>query len=350
MKVYYAVKSLYSQKNPYTRTLANGLSQLDSSIEFVWEHDYFWTEEIFTCDIVHIHWPEQLLMFGNYSSDEFRERLGKIKNAGVKIVVTCHNLAPHKKKNDERIACYNAAYSMADVIVHLGHCSFELFKKKYEFVRNVEIPHHVYDQVYTSIPSRDDAVARLKLNTSKKYILCFGQFRNDEERTLVSNVYKTLKNDGIRVLAPAFSPVLHRRKNVFQVLKSWVNYLRYSILYPGIKKCSNLVPDEELPYYYAAADICLIQRKDILNSGNLPMALLMGNVVVGPNVGNVGQILLETGNYSFNPESPESILDSVKLALSASKEKGAQNRQWAQSNLLTSIVCEKLLAVYKNLM
>ena len=37
-----------------------------------------------------------------------------------------------------------------------------------------------------------------------------------------------------------------------------------------------------------------IQRTDILNSGNVPLALSFGRVVTGPDSGNIGGLLAET--------------------------------------------------------
>lgn len=52
----------------------------------------------------------------------------------------------------------------------------------------------------------------------------------------------------------------------------------------------------------SVADIALLQRVKILNSGSLPLNFYFGNVVVGPDVGNVGEILKKTGNPVFNVE------------------------------------------------
>lgn len=50
-----------------------------------------------------------------------------------------------------------------------------------------------------------------------------------------------------------------------------------------------------------------IQRTDILNSGNVPLALSFGRVVTGPDSGNIGGLLAETGNPAFDPADPRSV-------------------------------------------
>ena len=110
------------------------------------------------------------------------------------------------------------------------------------------------------------------------------------------------------------------------------------------------VKDEDLPYYYAASDTALIHRKEILNSGNLPMAFYMGKVVVGPNVGNVGTILDETSNPTFDIHKIDSLKDAIEKALVLNKQgKGEENRKYAIDNFSTERVAQLHINLYKSL-
>lgn len=351
MKIYFGVDNFFTASNPYARTLAEGLGKIDSSIESGCGLKAFWSDEIFKYDIVHIHWPDLMLVppGRKRTSDELKERLKDIKEKQIKIVSTCHNLIPHTNHNDDRMAAYDVVYSYSDAIIHLGTYSLQILLEKYPSIRQVVIPHHVYDQLYTSLPSKIEALNHLKLQPNFKYLLCFGKFRSDEERQLVIDINKHLRNLGFKILAPGFSPVDLRRKNPRVLFKSHMNYLLNTVKYPSIIKSYRFVPDSEVAYYFAAADVCLIPRKHILNSGNLPLSMLMKNVVVGPDMGNVGQILKETGNPSFNPESIESVIDAVRSAIELGSRQGYRNYQWVQTHLLTSIICNQLHDLYNSL-
>lgn len=76
-----------------------------------------------------------------------------------------------------------------------------------------------------------------------------------------------------------------------------------------------------------------IQRTDILNSGNVPLALSFGRVVTGPDSGNIGGLLAETGNPAFDPADPRSVDIALERAarLSAT-DQGARNRAYAQEH------------------
>ena len=348
MKIYYSVYDLSKEVNPYTRTLAEGIQKLDKNTAFVWGHKYFWTDEIFSCNIVHIHWPEQLLN-GGHTSDDLEKRLAHIKAKGGKVVATCHNFSPHLMRAPERVKAYQATYAQADAIIHLGEYSCNVLKEQLPTTRHVVIPHHVYDRIYTSMPSREEAVRRLKVDGSKRYVLCFGAFRNDEERNLAIDVAKKLRANGVSVAAPGFA-VINRRNNPKVKIPSVWQYIKYSLLYPNILKCRNKVADKDVPYFYALADVCMIPRLEILNSGNVPMALLMGKCVVGPDVGNVGELLRTTGNPTFAPHEINSVVPAVRKALDMADSKGKENRNWALKNLNTDLICQKTFALYQSIL
>ena len=90
----------------------------------------------------------------------------------------------------------------------------------------------------------------------------------------------------------------------------------------------------------------LIQRVDALNSGNLPMAFHAGKVVVGPNVGNVGQILRETGNFTFDPHDTDSAVCALQKALTETT-KGKENRTYAKEHWASDLIATALLKCYQ---
>ena len=101
------------------------------------------------------------------------------------------------------------------------------------------------------------------------------------------------------------------------------NRIKFSKKYVDVKDTSLL---------FSAADIVFIQRKQILNSGNLPMGFAAGKVVVGPQVGNVGEILKSTGNPTFNPDNEQSVVEAVKKGLALVKQGlGERNKNFALS-------------------
>ena len=67
----------------------------------------------------------------------------------------------------------------------------------------------------------------------------------------------------------------------------------------------------------------------------MPLAYAAGKVVVGPSIGNVGNILKETNNFLFNPEDRESVKSALLNAIEEIKKGdniGKNNFRYAKTN------------------
>lgn len=334
--------------NPYVRTLMDGVSNLDKNVVFGFGTKIFWSDEIFQYDIVHIHFPADYIDFFSKSSISvlLEQRFYELKSKGIKIIATCHNLTPHYERDNNKIEAYHITYKVADYILHLGEYSLELLKDSYPHAKHLLLPHHTYDKLYNII-DRNDSIKKLSLESSKKYILCFGDFRADEEREMIDGIVGHYYKDKIEVLAPHYYKYAKRR-NKIKMFIAWLKTKVKSFTSKGLHLYGKYVSDDILPYFYGAADVCLIQRKKILNSGNLPMAFYMGKVVVGPNVGNVGHILKQTGNPTFDPENENSVFEAVdKAFVLSAQDYGLKNKKYADDNWSTAKISEQLYHIYK---
>lgn len=352
MKIYVAVDNPFNIKdNPYIRTLIDGINNQYDDVIWGYGLSVFWDNTIDEYDIIHIHWPhyfKSFLISNNIQISKFQNRLIYLKNRGIKIVSTCHNLTPHYSKDDLSINLYNITYSLSDCIIHLGEHSLSLFKEKYPEKIHYLLYHHIYDTIYHDSPSFEASVKALKLNANRKYILCFGIFRDNEERKLVIRLSKYLKDKNIAILAPSFVRI-PKRKNLLYLIKPFLQYYYYKIRYQNIITTKYYVDDKTLLYYFGASSVSLIQRVKVLNSGNVPLGFLMKNVVVGPNVGNVGKWLIETKNPIFNPHEIDSLYKAIDLAINDNK-RGIENYQYAINHLTTNLISSKLYSYYKQLL
>ena len=332
MKVYFVVKE------PSERTINHFVSSLGNALqkqgcEVAYGLKLLWTDEVLDCDIVHFQWPEGIFgLFGHQVTDEelarMNQRLMWLKEHGKKVFYTCHNLKPHTNRNENLLHLYDLICNNADYVHHLGNYSCNLLQSKYPNAIHVVIPHHIYDDVLSFNISQVEARQRLHLPTDKKIILSFGKFRTEEERNFVLSIKD--------------SSLLTLHSSLF--LTRLYHTIRYKL--KGIRFCNEAIPDDLMQCYFCAADVVLIQRLDILNSGNLPMAFHAGKVVVGPDVGNVGQILRETGNFTFDPKHTERAIDALKNALEATS-KGGDNKTYATEHWSSERIAASLLKCYQ---
>lgn len=350
MKVFVLIENPYEKhQNPYVKTLIDGINAQYDDVEWGYGLSTFWNDEIYEYDIIHIHWPNVFIWDKRYISNaiNFEQRIKEIKNKGVKIISTCHNLEPHYSTNPLEFQLYKITYKYSDCIIHLGNYSLNLFKEKYPKVKHVLLLHHIYDTIYTQIPTRKESIEALKLNPNENYILCFGAFRSNEERALVIQLSKYLSKKDVKILAPSFLRI-PKRRNKFYVVKALLQYYYYKIKYPNIITTKYFVDDNKLLYYYGVSSVSLIQRVKILNSGNVSLGFQMGNVVVGPNIGNVGTWLNETKNYTFESNKIDTLFYAIESALKDGK-RGMENQQYAYDYLSIKNISSNLYCYYKGI-
>lgn len=357
MKVYFVVKE------PTERTINHFVSSLGNALqkqgcEVVYGLKLLWTDDILDCDIIHFQWPEGIFgLFGHQVTDEelkrVNQRLVWLKEHGKKLFYTCHNLKPHTNKNENLLRLYELIYSNADYVHHLGNYSCELLQSQYPNARHVVIPHHIYDNVLSFSVTQQEARQRLHLPQDKKIILSFGKFRNNKERQFVLSIKNKCNHSPLfgrgaggeaLFLMPGFYRETLHTWNPKKLITRLYHTIRYKL--KGIRFCNEAIPDELMQCYFCAADVVLIQRLDILNSGNLPMAFHAGKVVVGPNVGNVGPLLRETSNFTFDPHDMRSAVSALQNALEATS-KGDENIAYAVKHWSSNMITTKLLKCYQ---
>ena len=350
MRIYFVVsKPSERTVNHFVSSLGNALQK--QGCEVVYSHKRLWTDDVFDCNIVHFQWPEyvfgpQKQKFSDNDITRISHRLTQLKVKGIKIFVQVHNLKPHRKNDKNILRLYELLYLQADVMVHMGCYSRELLQSQYPNAQHVVIPHHIYDDVYSFDIPQEEARQHLHLPTDKKIILSFGRFRTEEERNFVLSIKDsslfTLHSS--LFLMPGFYRETLHTWNPIKFITRLFHTINYRL--KGIKFCNDIIPDDLMQCYFCAADVVLIQRFDILNSGNLPMAYHAGKVVVGPDVGNVGEILRETGNFTFDPHDIRSAISALQKALTETT-KGKDNKTYATEHWAPDLIAATLLRYYQ---
>lgn len=333
--------------NPYVQSLQDGLRELGHTVTM--STCEFWRAEG-RYDVVHFHWPQTLFQWNEngITADDVQRvagQLKKIKESGTAVVYTRHNSISHACSNPMAAELLRLVERESDTIVHMGAFSKrEVLRQKSGAAtqRHVIIPHHAYD--WYKLVSRAKARKRLGLKESAKVVLSFGVFRTDEERMLVADACQQARIPGLNLIAPLLFVGL--KGTDAEHVKDEIRR-RVGDLMP--KQRTGRISDEDLPLYFAAADVVFLQRVSILNSGNLPLGFFLSKVVVGPDVGNVGEILRQTGNLVFNPSRPETAARAIRRAVRlAASGKGAENREYALTHWSSKKVSRALVAAYRD--
>lgn len=355
MNIFQAIKNPYEAPNPYIYTLMDGINKQFKDINWSWGYE-LWTPQIYNVDIIHIHWPTWLLKPNEKETKSLNEldfKLKELKKNNVKIIATCHNLEPHYCNDTFQRELYDVVYRNCNLILHLGEYSLCQLKQKLPYINHKLLPHHIYDEIYVHFPKREECIKKLNLSKKALYILCFGAFRNIEENKLVLDIAQHFKKRNIYILAPSYEE-LPTPKNIIEKIRNefYKLYLKYKYHIIITGKTTNTVSNDLVPFYYGASNICLIHRKKILNSGNITMAMMMGKIIVGPNIGNVGDILTKINNPTFNINNNETIYESIDKAinLSLTSNLGSINKSISFENLSTHRISAQLYNIYKEIL
>lgn len=308
-------------------------------------------------DIIHFQWPEEVVGWNCHNPDtvkQLQQRIDYFRSLGTRFVYTRHNTAPHYANPVIRQA-YEVIESCSDTVVHMGRYSQCEFQSRYPDSRSVVIPHPIYEHTYNENISRAEARRKLNIPEDRFVITAFGKFRNNDEIRMVLKSFLRLRMPKKFLLAPRMLPFSKKpgHRNAWKRALSYVGYRLAPLL---LKLCNvragaseELVDNSELHYYIAASDLIFVQRKRILNSGNVPLAFLFHKVVIGPYTGNVGELLQETGNPAFDPNDTKSIVQALKQAKQLSEAgKGEENYQYARRFMNLKKVAAAYVEVYNN--
>ena len=347
MKIFIAIfgDDPHRAENPFVSTLEGEILSRHNDIEFASQQDLFWNED--NWDIIHIMWPDVFVPAIREGKNLY-ERLLWLKQHGTKVVSTIHNFWSHSHSAEEDFFfAYQIVYSLSDLMIHLGEYSKYKFEGLYHQAKHIVIPHHVYNTIYPEMPEKKNALVHLGYKDGV-YVLVFGAFRHIEEKNLMFSVVRN--NPNIRFIIPRLYDIPHGKLN-WRWLKQRIKYSYYKLVYPNLM-CSGetFVSEANLKYYYAATDISFIPRMNNLNSGNLPLGMLMGHVIVGPSIGNVGELIRSTQNFTYEFGNYESIKEALNKALAAvPQRKGEKNREYALKNWNTKKIAEMYYNTYKSL-
>lgn len=352
MKVLLAFPNNITQSNPFVKVLYWGLQQ--AGCDVTWDLEEFWNNASHY-EIIHVQWPDSLFKSWNPSQQDVARLFTHIQSIKKhsKLVYTRHNERPHFTANEKKSECYSIIEQNADAIIHLGNSGVEQYKKinntsAYHFI----IPHHIYEGEYNMSISKSQARTKLQIPQESFTILSFGAFRDPSEASLILSAFDKIKKKEKYLLSPRLEEVDLKKCYPKNWRFDWRHFKRIpiDIEYDKIHFGQTFISDKMLPYYFNASDLVIIQRTNTLNSGNIPLAFLFKKAVIGPNVGNIGELLKQSNNPVFNPNVSNSLANIINAASKLSLESiGEANYQLAIRDFNVRLSAERYLAVYKAL-
>ncbi|MCS3678770.1 glycosyltransferase involved in cell wall biosynthesis [Salinibacter ruber] len=345
MKVLQAAKPR-AAANPFIRLLVEAIGRHPSVQRADCGVEQFW-EGPDGEDVLHLHWPHVLFDWDEPTRDQLRRAGKKLEEwaACSTVVSTFHDPHPHRGDSPAYRALYRRVFEWSEGIIHMGEASKQCFTRKFGGEKDQKhevIPHGTYD-CFPDTVSEKKAREHFELGLDAYVILAFSGVRHPEDTNLLLEGFSATRSLRKKLLVA--NSLSRSSKKTIDFYKQWIRIT----LDPRIVAKEQFVPDENVQYYLNAADVLVIPKKKVLNSGNVALGFTFGTVVVGPDEGVVGEVLRKTGNPTFNPDSTSSLAGALTRAEALSEHgRGEKNQEYAEKKMKWGDIAEKHIQFYQS--
>lgn len=203
------------------------------------------------------------------------------QNKHTKIISVLDNVIPHEKRPGDMTF---TKYFLKPVNAFLS-MSKEVLKDLRTFTDKEAVfsPHPLYDNYGTAV-SKDDACKKLGLASDEKYLLFFGFIR---------------KYKGLDLLLEAMNDERIRSKNLklivagefYEDRESYDQLIAKYSLRDSVKLFTEFIPNEEVRYYFSAADVVVQPYKSATQSGITQIAYHFEKPMIVTNVGGLPEVV-----------------------------------------------------------
>lgn len=231
------------------------------------------------CDIVHYQFfrrKEEVLFF------KF------LKWKGIKLIITAHNVLPHENKKVDyflKSIVYNNANA---IIVHSDYIKKKLVENfSIDSSKINIIPHGNFDYYLPNHEiTREQSRASLSLENTDNILLFFGFIRPYKGVDLLLKAFERAAEKDAKLKLIIAGSVLEGRKSLLKEIEDQKFKDR---IFPIL----TYIPNEEVVNYFKAADLVVLPYKDIDHSGIIHLAYSFGKAVLGTNVGDFNEVIVD---------------------------------------------------------
>jgi glycosyltransferase involved in cell wall biosynthesis len=254
----------------------------------------------------------------------------------AKVIFICDNVIPHERRPGDRLFT-RYAFGAGDGFVVQSRAVERDLLSLFPGVPHAYVPHPVYNGFGSPLP-RSEARARLGI-TATNVLLFFGYVR---------------KYKGLHVLLDAMALLGERRDIALLVVGEFYDgeqAYREQISRLGLDGIvtlrSDYVPNEEVKYYFSAADALVLPYTSATQSGIAQIAYHFDLPVIATNVGGLSEVVRDgvTG-LLVPPDDPRALAGRiVEYFTSVDRDRlrrtvGEEKKNYSWGNLVAAI--EKL--------
>jgi glycosyltransferase involved in cell wall biosynthesis len=235
-------------------------------------------------DVINLHWTARIMQreptreAALDSRAKFMNALTEAKLRGIKTSWTVHNLLPHEGNYlDLETELANFIADTVDIVHVMNPDTANLVAEHYTLPESkiVHIGHSSYWGVYDQSNNQSSARSHFGIPSEVPVVLYLGRIRPYKGLTALVGAYSALQSatpETVLMLGGKATP--QDIEDLKALLPQSANIIaRYEY-----------IPADDLPLWFAAADVAVFPYEQILNSGSIEMAVSFGLPVVLPNL------------------------------------------------------------------
>lgn len=259
-------------------------------------------------DVVHVHWPHGLYknprQFLHVLIMLVAYRL--LKN---NVVWTVHELDAYESHYPRIDAWFRAVLMKlcCRLFVHGEYTRHEV-QARHGFVRPIDIARHPsYIGWYKDEATREQARQKLGLPETALVYLFFGYVKPYKGVEDLIEAFRSVQ-ESQAILLVVGKPLDEKIRNKIESLASADPRIRTSLGY---------IADDDIQYYFRAADVVVFPFRHTQTSGSLMLALSYGCPVIAPAIATLPEYIDADCGILFDPTHPENLERALSEAASA---------------------------------
>jgi len=307
------------EQNPYLDEIIN-----HSKHTFMYDHYLNYNTSY---GFVNIHWPEAIFDWKEPTLEELEileQNILEWKKNSV-FIYTKHDYGRNKGTTLNFTRLFGIIEKHTDIFIHLGSYSKKIYLEKYPQAKHEIIYHPIFKNIF-EIHSKAAARDLLGIDQKALVIIAPGKIRSFKERNMVLKSFNALKIKNKVLISTNMRSELRfdfpgrvRLKKYFDVQRFCIKRFKEKYQPPGYFFNYEPLSNEELSLQMSAADVVLVPRIDLLNSGIIFLGFTFRKVTVGPAIGNIEEQLKEMNYPVFNPSSITSVTEALENGIKLNK-------------------------------
>jgi D-inositol-3-phosphate glycosyltransferase len=252
----------------------------------------------------------------------------RLKKKNIKVIAVTDNVIPHEKRaGDTSFTKY--FIKSCNGFVTMSKAVLSDLEKFTNSVHKKFLLHPLYTS-FGEIVEKKEARKKLNLNPDEKTVLFFGLIRH----------YK-----GLDLLLEAMGDARVKEMNIkllvagefYEDKKPYSDIIEKNNLQNSVILCDAFIPNEEVKYYFSAADLLTLPYRNATQSGVTQVAFHFEKPVVVTNVGGLSEIIPHNKCGYVVESNPKAITDAMvdyftnnrQPAMSAAMKEEKKKYDWS---------------------